>query len=106
MTFYKKVDTNVPELEYYLSILGMTGLTAYFGLMDICKPKVGETVMYPGKRWWDVGMVVGQIAKLHGCHVVGLQVQMSNAVWFDHNVKPLPIPSTVAIIFMSELPYA
>jgi NADPH-dependent curcumin reductase CurA len=36
-----KVDSST-ELSYYLSILGMTGLTAYFGLMDICKPKAGK----------------------------------------------------------------
>lgn len=67
----QKVDTNVPELSYYLSILGMTGLTAYFGLMDICKPKSGETVVVSGAAG-AVGMVVGQIAKLQGCHVVGI----------------------------------
>jgi NADPH-dependent curcumin reductase CurA len=53
---HKKVDTNVPGLSYYLSILGMTGLTAYFGLMDICKPKAGETVIVSGAA--AVGMVV------------------------------------------------
>lgn len=67
----QKVDTNVPELSYYLSILGMTGLTAYFGLMDICKPKAGETVVVSGAAG-AVGMVVGQIAKLQGCRVVGI----------------------------------
>jgi hypothetical protein len=49
----------------------MTGLTAYFGLMDICKPKAGETVVVSGAAG-AVGMVVGQIAKLQGCHVVGI----------------------------------
>ncbi|WP_016989071.1 NADP-dependent oxidoreductase [Flavobacterium sp. ACAM 123] len=67
----QKVDSNAPELSYYLSILGMTGLTAYFGLMDICKPKAGETVVVSGAAG-AVGMVVGQIAKLQGCHVVGI----------------------------------
>lgn len=67
----QKVDTNIPELSYYLSILGMTGLTAYFGLMDICKPKAGETVVVSGAAG-AVGMVVGQIAKLQGCRVVGI----------------------------------
>jgi hypothetical protein len=67
----QKVDTNIPELSYYLSILGMTGLTAYFGLMDICKPKAGETIVVSGAAG-AVGMVVGQIAKLQGCRVVGM----------------------------------
>jgi NADPH-dependent curcumin reductase CurA len=43
----------------------MTGLTAYFGLMDICKPKAGETVVVSGAAG-AVGIVVGQIAKLQG----------------------------------------
>jgi NADPH-dependent curcumin reductase CurA len=38
----QKIDSSIPELSYYLSILGMTGLTTYFGLMDICKPKAGK----------------------------------------------------------------
>jgi NADPH-dependent curcumin reductase CurA len=67
----QKVDSNSTELSYYLSILGMTGLTAYFGLMDICKPKAGETVVVSGAAG-AVGMVVGQIAKLQGCRVVGI----------------------------------
>jgi NADPH-dependent curcumin reductase CurA len=67
----QKVDTNIPELSYYVSILGMTGLTAYFGLMDICKPKAGETIVVSGAAG-AVGMVVGQIAKLQGCRVVGI----------------------------------
>jgi NADPH-dependent curcumin reductase CurA len=66
-----KVDSSIPELSYYLSILGMTGLTAYFGLMDICKPKAGETVVVSGAAG-AVGIVVGQIAKLQGCRVVGI----------------------------------
>jgi hypothetical protein len=70
-TLLQKVDTNVPELSYYLSVLGMTGLTAYFGLMDICKPKAGETVVVSGAAG-AVGMVVGQLAKLQGCRVVGI----------------------------------
>jgi NADPH-dependent curcumin reductase CurA len=67
----QKVDSSIPELSYYLSILGMTGLTAYFGLMDICKPKAGETVVVSGAAG-AVGIVVGQIAKLQGCRVVGI----------------------------------
>ena len=49
----------------------MTGLTAYFGLMQIGKPKVGETVVVSGAAG-AVGVVVGQIAKIQGCHVVGI----------------------------------
>lgn len=66
-----KIDTEIAPSSYYLSILGMTGLTAYFGLMRIGKPKEGETVVVSGAAG-AVGIVVGQIAKLQGCRVVGI----------------------------------
>ena len=66
-----KIDTSLAPASYYLGILGMTGLTAYFGLMDIGKPKAGETVVVSGAAG-AVGVVVGQIAKINGCHVVGI----------------------------------
>ncbi len=66
-----KVDAELAPASYYLSILGMTGLTAYFGLMHIGKPKEGETVVVSGAAG-AVGIVVGQIAKLQGCRVVGI----------------------------------
>ncbi len=67
----RKIDAAVAPLSYYLGILGMPGLTAYFGLMDIGKPKKGETVVVSGAAG-AVGMVVGQIAKIQGCRVVGI----------------------------------
>ncbi|HEY5371183.1 MAG TPA: NADP-dependent oxidoreductase [Hanamia sp.] len=67
----RKVDTAIAPASYYLGILGMTGLTAYFGLMHIGKPKAGETVVVSGAAG-AVGMVVGQIAKIQGCYVVGI----------------------------------
>jgi NADPH-dependent curcumin reductase CurA len=66
-----KIDVSVAPLSYYLGILGMTGLTAYFGLMDIGKPKAGETVVVSGAAG-AVGLMVGQIAKIMGCRVVGI----------------------------------
>ncbi|WP_107727543.1 NADP-dependent oxidoreductase [Desmospora activa] len=54
-----------------LGVLGMPGLTAYFGLMDIGSPKTGETVVVSGAAG-AVGSVVGQIAKIQGCRVVGI----------------------------------
>lgn len=66
-----KVDSDIAPISYYLSILGMTGLTAYFGLMHIGKPKSGETVVVSGAAG-AVGLVVGQIAKIQGCRVVGI----------------------------------
>jgi Putative NADP-dependent oxidoreductases len=66
-----KLNKDTAPLSYYLGILGMPGLTAYFGLLDIGKPKKGETVVVSGAAG-AVGMVVGQIAKIQGCRVVGI----------------------------------
>ncbi|MGI8636122.1 MAG: NADP-dependent oxidoreductase [Segetibacter sp.] len=68
---YQKFDGTVAPISYHLDVLGMTGLTAYFGLMDIGKPKAGETVVISGAAG-AVGLVVGQIAKIQGCRVVGI----------------------------------
>ena len=65
------VDPSLAPLPTYLGALGMTGLTAYFGLLDIGKPKAGDTVVVSGAAG-AVGMAVGQIAKLKGCRVVGI----------------------------------
>jgi NADPH-dependent curcumin reductase CurA len=67
----KKIDADLAPPSYYLGVLGMPGLTAYFGLMHIGKPKAGETVVVSGAAG-AVGIVVGQIAKIQGCHVVGI----------------------------------
>lgn len=59
------------KLSYYLSVLGITGLTAYFGLLDVGGAKPGETVVVSGAAG-ATGALVGQIAKLQGCRVVGI----------------------------------
>ncbi|KAI8892325.1 hypothetical protein BC833DRAFT_625946 [Globomyces pollinis-pini] len=60
---------NVP-LSYFLGILGMPGATAYHGLLEIGKPVPGNTVFVSGAAG-AVGLVVGQLAKIHGCRVIG-----------------------------------
>ena len=66
-----KVDTGLAPLPVYLGALGMPGVTAYFGLLDIGKPKAGDTVVVSGAAG-AVGGLVGQIAKLKDCRVVGI----------------------------------
>jgi hypothetical protein len=58
-------------LSYYLGVLGMPGMTAYFGLKEIGQPKPGETVVVSAASG-AVGSVVGQLAKLWGCRAVGI----------------------------------
>ena len=67
----RKIDTNLAPASAYLSVLGLTGLTAYFGLLDIGQPKEGETVVVSGAAG-AVGSIVGQIAKIKGAYVVGI----------------------------------
>ena len=66
-----KVDPGLVPLPVYLGTLGMPGMTAYFGLLDVGKPKPGETVLVSGAAG-AVGQVTGQIAKIKGCTVVGI----------------------------------
>ena len=65
-----KVAASKENLSKYLGILGMPGMTAYFGLLERGKPQTGETVFVSGAAG-VVGSTVGQIAKIKGCRVVG-----------------------------------
>ncbi len=66
-----KVDPDLAPLSYYLGVLGMPGMTGYFGLLKTGMPKAGETVVVSGAAG-AVGSLVGQIAKIKGCRVVGI----------------------------------
>jgi NADPH-dependent curcumin reductase CurA len=66
-----KIDPKVAPLPTFLNTLGMPGMTAYFGLLDVGQPKPGETVVVSGAAG-AVGATVGQIAKIKGCHAVGI----------------------------------
>ena len=67
----RKLDPKLAPVSTALGVLGMTGMTAYFGFLDICQPKPGETVVVSGAAG-AVGILVGQIAKIKGSHVVGI----------------------------------
>lgn len=67
----RPVDPRISQPSYALGVLGMPGLTAYVGLLDIGEPKAGDTVVLAASTG-AVGSVVGQIAKLKGCRVVGI----------------------------------
>jgi len=66
-----KVDASRVPLSAYLGVLGMPGVTAWVGLLDICQPKADETVVVSAASG-AVGSVVGQIAKIKGCRAVGI----------------------------------
>ena len=61
----------VPGITNYLSLFGAVGMTAYFGLLEVCEPKPGETVLVTGAAG-AVGSIVGQLAKIVGCRAVGI----------------------------------
>ncbi len=66
-----KVDPKLAPLPKYLGVLGMPGMTAYFGLLDTGQPKLGETVVVSAAAG-AVGSIAGQVGKIKGCRVVGI----------------------------------
>lgn len=81
-----KLNKNSTPLSYYLGILGMPGLTAYFGLLDIGKPISGETVVISGAAG-AVGIVAGQIARIKGCKVVGISGSDEKNAYLTNELK-------------------
>ena len=74
-----KIDPSL-GLTTWLNVLGMPGMTGYFGLLDVGQPKAGETVVVSGAAG-AVGQTVGQIAKLKGCRVVGIAGGQAKCDW-------------------------
>jgi len=88
------------SLTQWLNVLGMPGMTGYFGLMDVGQPKPGETVVVSGAAG-AVGQTVGQMAKIKGCRVVGIAGGQAKCDWvvkelgFDACIDYKASPSAV-----------
>ncbi|HXQ26467.1 MAG TPA: NADP-dependent oxidoreductase [Candidatus Acidoferrales bacterium] len=76
----QKLDASLAPISAALGVLGMPGMTAYFGFLDICQPKPGETVVVSGAAG-AVGSLVGQIAKIKGCRAVGIAGTDDKVAW-------------------------
>jgi NADPH-dependent curcumin reductase CurA len=70
----------VDPMTHLLSVYGIAGLTAYFGLLDVGRPQAGETIVVSAAAG-SVGSIVGQIAKIKGCRVVGIAGGMEKGRW-------------------------
>jgi NADPH-dependent curcumin reductase len=76
----RKIDTSLAPAPVYLGALGLSGLTAYFGLLDIGRPEPGQTVVVSGAAG-SVGSLVGQIARIKGCRAVGIAGGPEKCAW-------------------------
>jgi NADPH-dependent curcumin reductase len=75
-----KIDLRLGTMGQWLNVLGMPGMTGYFGLLDIGQPKPGETVVVSGAAG-AVGQTVGQLAKIKGCRAVGIAGGSAKCEW-------------------------
>ena len=79
LPFFRKIPNNL-NIPATMNVFGSTGLTAYFGLLDVGKPKEGETIVVSGAAG-ATGSVVAQIAKIMGCHVIGIAGGVEKCKW-------------------------
>jgi NADPH-dependent curcumin reductase CurA len=75
-----RIDTRLGTVNQWLNVLGMPGMTGYFGLMDVGMPQPGETLVVSGAAG-AVGQTVGQLAKIKGCRVVGIAGGPAKCNW-------------------------
>jgi NADPH-dependent curcumin reductase len=90
-TGLNKIDASRAPMSAFLGVVGMPGVTAWIGLLDLCQPKAGETVLVSAASG-AVGGVVGQIAKLKGCRAVGIAGGQAKC---DYVVKELGFDACV-----------
>jgi NADPH-dependent curcumin reductase CurA len=83
-----KVNSKVAPIQSYLGTLGMPGLTAYVGLINIGKMNEGKDTVFISAASGAVGSVACQIAKINGCHVVGSVGSDDKVEWLYDNIKP------------------
>jgi NADPH-dependent curcumin reductase len=81
----RSVDTALAPAPVHLGVLGMTGLTAYFGLLDVGRPEPGQTVVVSGAAG-AVGNVAGQIARIKGCKVIGIAGGPEKCAWLTEKL--------------------
>jgi leukotriene B4 12-hydroxydehydrogenase/15-oxo-prostaglandin 13-reductase len=81
----QKLDPSLAPVSTAVGVLGMPGMTAYFGFLDICQPKPGETVVVSGAGG-AVGSLVGQIAKIKGCRAVGIAGSDDKIAWLTREL--------------------
>ena len=82
----RKVDPNIAPIQTALGVLGMPGMTAYFGLFEVCKPIPGDTVVVSAASG-AVGQLVGQLAKLAGCKVIGIAGSKQKCVYIKDELN-------------------
>ncbi|HEX9721149.1 MAG TPA: NADP-dependent oxidoreductase [Ramlibacter sp.] len=75
-----KIDPRLGNITQWLNVLGMPGMTAYFGLLDVGQPRPGDTVVVSGAAG-AVGQTVGQLARIKGCRVVGIAGGRAKCDW-------------------------
>src|ERR1700733_158750 len=80
-----RVDTSLAPAPGHLGVLGMTGLTAYFGLLEVGRPEPGQTVVVSGAAG-AVGNVVGQIARIKGCRTIGIAGSPEKCTWLTEEL--------------------
>ncbi|HYB29164.1 MAG TPA: NADP-dependent oxidoreductase [Solirubrobacteraceae bacterium] len=81
----RNVDTTLAPAPVHLGTLGMTGLTAYFGLLDVGRPEAGQTVVVSGAAG-AVGNVAGQIARIRGCKTIGIAGGPEKCDWLTEEL--------------------